>query len=670
MIPAVPPVIDPLAAFVAGAFTTGERRPVPLVATAFAVTLDAGLAIVETTRRYRNAEAESIEATITFPVPVQATLYALEARLDGRLLTGRAQRRRQARETYEAAITRGKAAVLHEELLRGVHQLSVANIPPGGEVEVRTRWAVTLTLLADRASLRIPLTVGDIYGRSGLPDSDELIHAAPAAMAELAVDCRNGQATVRGVELREGRAAVPTDAPIDLEVTGWSPRPLLGRAADGRLVTLRIDPVPAGEAALDLAILVDHSGSMNEACGPGSPSKHRAVAEGLVALAERLGRADAVELWEFDNALTAVGSTRQAGLADLARRLSPPRGGTEIGGALAGVVRQSSARDLLLITDGKSHALDVQALARAGRRIVVVLVGEDSLEARVGHLAAISGGEIFVAAGADITDVLLAAFACLRRPGQPPRPIEGPLTGLKVTRAGATLSAEWQAIPLPKMPDENEARAVAAVAAALALPALGEDAAATLAAAENLVTHLTSLVLVDEAGATQEGLPAARKVTLPSPRTAFVAASMAPPMPDQLDTCASPDLAQRPAPSGDQEPKGALHRFFLRAWTGPKISLAKLAEHVDWATAPQALLQGDLSGLDAEVAKEIRLAASRAAVIEAAQSLGIAPVVLVLALMARARGGSDRHAARIARSLIGEALPEKVRELWHSMGLE
>ena len=66
MIPAVPPVIDPLAAFVAGAFTTGERRPVPLVSTAFAVTLDAGLAIVETTRRYRNAETESIEATITW----------------------------------------------------------------------------------------------------------------------------------------------------------------------------------------------------------------------------------------------------------------------------------------------------------------------------------------------------------------------------------------------------------------------------------------------------------------------------------------------------------------------------------------------------------------------------------------------------------------------------
>lgn len=35
-----------------------------------------------------------------------------------------------------------------------------------------------------------------------------------------------------------------------------------------------------------------------------------------------------------------------------------------------------TAADILVITDGQSHALDVQALARSGRRISVVLVGE------------------------------------------------------------------------------------------------------------------------------------------------------------------------------------------------------------------------------------------------------------------------------------------------------
>ena len=47
--------------------------------------------------------------------------------------------------------------------------------------------------------------------------------------------------------------------------------------------------------------------------------------------------------------------------------------------------------------------------ARSGRRFTVVLVGEDSLEANVGHLAALTGGEIFVAAGVDLADIITTA---------------------------------------------------------------------------------------------------------------------------------------------------------------------------------------------------------------------------------------------------------------------
>jgi hypothetical protein len=63
-------------------------------------------------------------------------------------------------------------------------------------------------------------------------------------------------------------------------------------------------------------------------------------------------------------------------------------------------VMASGTRDIVLVTDGKSHALDVGKLARSGVRFTVVLIGEDSLEANVGHLAAVTGGEIFVPDGA------------------------------------------------------------------------------------------------------------------------------------------------------------------------------------------------------------------------------------------------------------------------------
>lgn len=168
--------IDPLHPFVAGTFIAGTERAIPLSATHFDVRIAHGLAIVSTTRTFRNDESDSIEATITFPIPVHAALFGLEARIAGRVLKAQARRKIEARDAYEDGLERGKTAVLHEEVLRGVHMLSVGHIPPGAEIEVFTTWTMTLTNINGRGRLRIPLTVGDIYGRSPLADSDDLAH--------------------------------------------------------------------------------------------------------------------------------------------------------------------------------------------------------------------------------------------------------------------------------------------------------------------------------------------------------------------------------------------------------------------------------------------------------------------------------------------------------------
>ncbi len=117
---------DPLTQFLRALTEGSEKRPIPLIATRIDVTIRGGLASVTTERTFRNTETQSIEATMTFPVPVDATLCALTARIDGRTLKAVAQARNQARETYEDAVDAGKSAVLHEELLKGIHMLSVA----------------------------------------------------------------------------------------------------------------------------------------------------------------------------------------------------------------------------------------------------------------------------------------------------------------------------------------------------------------------------------------------------------------------------------------------------------------------------------------------------------------------------------------------------------------
>src|SRR5262249_20133672 len=127
----------------------------------------------------------------------------------------------------------------------------------------------------------------------------------------------------------------------------------------------------------------------------------------------------------------------------LVDRLAPPQGGTEIGSALAGAIAASPSRDILLVTDGKSHALDVQRLAQAGRRIAVVLVGEDSLEANVGYLASMTGGDIYVAQDGDLVDVLVTALESLRTPYAPTRQIADSLDRISTLRGGAVLEAEW-----------------------------------------------------------------------------------------------------------------------------------------------------------------------------------------------------------------------------------
>jgi hypothetical protein len=665
---AQPISIDPLAAFMAGAFVAGTNLPCPLVATRYDVTIDAGLTVIAMTRTFRNAEPQSIEATITFPLPVHAALFGLEVKLGARVLKAHAKRKEAAREHYEAALDRGKTAVLHEEVLRGVHMLSVGQIAPGAEVEVRATWAVALTNLDGRGRLRIPLTVGDIYGRSGLSDSDALIHGGPQQTGTLRVDCRDGIAKLLGGELKDKQAEIALNAAIDIEVVGWKPRTLRGRAADGRAVALTIEPYAAGDSALDAAALIDHSGSMSECCSTSDGlTKHEAVRSAIEVLTRRLGASDIVDLWEFSSGLRHVGSTRATSLADLARQLAGPSGGTEIGRALEGVLAATSARDLLLVTDGKSHALDVQALARSGRRFSVVLVGADSLEAQVGHLAALTGGEIFVSAGSDIGAMLDAATRALRSPRMATRLDGGQI---REHRAGMALSASWQAAGDP-VEETTEARAVAAVAACLLLPTLTEEEAGKLAEAEGLVTHLTSLVLVDEEGVAQEGIPATRKVALPTPDN-FVAAG-APVARGRL--MRMPSLYAAP-PAGPQPGRPAAGSGFVADYEGPPDAgtsrksvlnrlggllamrpahdLAALSRRIPWELAPQRLQDGDLSDLEPDLEKTIRCLAGDPAIARAAKDIGCDPVVLVIALLARTAASRNRTAARLARAILGE----------------
>ena len=641
-------------------------HPVPLIATHYDIAITGGLARVTATRRFRNAESKSIEATLTFPVPIGAVLYRLEADVNGRTLKAISQARKQARETYEAALERGKTSVLHEELLPGIHMLSVGHITPGTDILVTAGFVMPLAHAAGTARLRIPLTVGDVYGRSGLPDSDELTHggAAPAGSISITHDAKGLQLGGVGIEGAAKNLPLAMDAPIDIDIEtpNWGTH--TGRWADGRAVSLRIEPAPERDTPVDAVLLLDHSGSMASAVsGAGAKAtKHAAALLGLSEAAGFLRDGDSLSLWEFDDAIAEIGTARnRREMLDLLANFGAPRGGTEIGAALARAAA-AGKRDVVLITDGLSHALDVQALARTGCRFSVVLVGEDSLEANVGRLAALTGGALFVAFAADIASAISGAVAASRLAAS-----EAGTTadGAISRRAGVSIGIATGKVS-GDAPRTDEEHAIAALAACLTLPRLDEPTAQKLALAEGLVTHLTSLVLVDEDSATSDDMAENRKVALPSPRTARTRAG-APRIMFALGAyyslareaaASSAPVAASPAPAA--APAAAMR---------PSTDLLMLAATLPWNARPQRLIEGDVSVLPRETAEAIRNAAKVPWLIAEAKRLGIDPLALILGLMARSQGARDRMAARVARGILKSASETALDALAVKLGL-
>lgn len=494
-------------------FRDGEPVPMPLMATAISIRVVSGLAFVQTTRCFRNWEENPIEAVMTFPVGFDAVVTGLVATIDGRRMIGVAKERAEARETYEEALDAGKLSVLHEEVLRGIHILSVGALPPEAEVLVELEQAVPLADVGGVPFLRLPMTTGQLYGTSPLLPSDDLVTADVRQIATLSVTVDAGRAMLHGQTLTSDQPLeIVLDQAVELRIEGGSFGQLIGKAADGRTVSLTLEPVGSGDAALDLHVIVDRSGSTNDPVQGGTVSVWQAMRDGLAAELVTMRVTDQITLWQFDSDCQFLGAARGPACKTLVEKLEGPRGGTELAGAIR-AARAKGARDILVLTDGQTWAHMVEDLKGEGPRISAVLVGPQSLDANIGHLCALTGGQVLYAPGRDVASALRSAFAVLRQVGAA---VKGQITAagpsnLMAVRAGVRLRAEWSFQGQDATIDSS---AVGRFAAALALPLLPADQAETLARAHSLCTHLTSLVLVDEASEASSGFSRMRKVPL------------------------------------------------------------------------------------------------------------------------------------------------------------
>jgi len=240
---------------------------------------------------------------------------------------------------------------------------------------------------------------------------------------------------------------------------------------------------------------------------------------------------------------------------------------------------------------------------------------------------------------------------------------EGKPMQVMALRRGARVIATWDEQRWDEPGEQTaaaEARQIGATAAMLAIPLMQESEAKALAESEGVVCHLTSLVLVDEAGVRHEGLPAVRKVALAAPA---MARAMAMPV-GMLDRSGAPAAA--PAASRSTGRAGVLRRY-LTCGTG--AGLHGVITHIDWDDDPEALCRGDLASLPQDVVAAIEHAARLPAVVALATSLGRTAVVVVIALMAKAARATSRSAQRIARTLLAGADQSAVATAMTAAGL-
>jgi hypothetical protein len=236
--------------------------------------------------------------------------------------------------------------------------------------------------------------------------------------------------------------------------------------------------------------------------------------------------------------------------------------------------------------------------------------------------------------------------------------------------------------------DLAHASVIGAVAAAIAIPYMDAGTAMAFAEAHNIVCHLTSLVLVDQAGEVMDSLPAQRKVPLMSPATVQVS-----------QPAGRPALRQTiNADAGRQSLFGTTTGAFRRRTAfvvasapvrRPKARACEPAENasavqsamtqtlallkswvgrIDWSNA-EALRQGDTSALDPQLVALIMSASRTEAVEELARTVGASSVAVVIALLARASAGNDRNAARVFRAVLGGADPDQMHAAAQAMGL-
>ncbi len=380
------------------------------------------LSEVTVTQSYRNEEPENIEAVYTFPLPTEAVILSLVARIGQRELRGRVFPKAAAEEAYEQAVEDGDTAVMLEQVTPGLYTMNVGNVMPGETVEVAVTYCELHRWSGDSLRLRIPTTVAPRYAAEMPP---HLPHQHPehsvSVRNRFSVDVRIGGLPAQGTVTCPTHAAAIESSPDGLRVTleedgavmdrdfvisvtspsAGRPFALCERDGDGSVVLLGFRPhfADAPEATpRSIKIVVDCSGFMEGA----SISQAR---EAVLRALDSLRPQDWFNIVVFGSTARCLFGRQHPADAPsvaiaraFANELGADMGGTELGGALELAYSLAGPEgihpDLFLITDGEVWGGEgmVERAGQSAHRHFTVGVGAAAVEELVRPLAERTGG--------------------------------------------------------------------------------------------------------------------------------------------------------------------------------------------------------------------------------------------------------------------------------------
>ena len=387
------------------AIIESKRVVLPLKGVECDFSVVSGLTEVSMTQIFRQENDRALDCEYLFPLPADASVYACEADINGRVIRAQVRERQEARQIAAEKKAAGYRTALVEAERENLFTLSLGNIQPDDLIVIQLKYFQTLRSLGDTRSVEIPFCPGVRYipgapllrsnrGKGIIDDTDEVPDAS--RITPVRIDALHPDAAY--IEVRgtlDGEFVAPNSVsspshPIAIQPSGnelrltlsdkgdipdrdfvlrWTDRDAEAvaprawvRENNGEVYALMEVRAPKTASSqrppVDFYFLVDRSGSMRG-------EKWNKAAEALQNCVRVLGPSDRAMITFFESKYQDFAEAPQP-IPDLLndrqfqniQRLGTD-GGTNMGPALEHVLalaaRHSRGRDknLILITDAQ-----------------------------------------------------------------------------------------------------------------------------------------------------------------------------------------------------------------------------------------------------------------------------------------------------------------------------